>query len=318
MTQTSFTIIVTCYNQSAYIQEAVRSVLSQTYPALQVIVVDDASTDGSLSLLKQYENSITLIHRSENGGANAARNLGASMAKGDYLVFLDGDDVLLPWSLELYAHLVAAKQPTIILGTLLYFEGPTVLGSSLYFCGPRPVLNYDAIPSEISIVEYDCLMNRDRTYRGCASATVIDRKAFEAVSGWTEAFFPAEDHELLLKLGYAGRAIQILRPATVCYRVHAGNTMHQVPRFASMLLGMIDKAHAGLYTGGRRRVDAYALVGGPIFFWFKRAVKVRCYGAAFDLFARGWPFIVLAALRRLKVAIVGRRPTEVLPGLRVS
>lgn len=318
VTETSFSIIVTCYNQSVFIQEAVQSALSQTYPAKQVIVVDDASTDDSVRLLKQYEDSITIIARSENGGASAARNLGALRARGDYLVFLDGDDVLLPWALELYASVVAARDPRIILGTMFFFHGPTVLGSDLYFRGPTPVLNYDAIPSEISVVKYDCLMKRDRTYRACASAIVVDRNSFEAVSGWTDVF-PVEDQDLMLKLGYAGRAIQIVSPATICCRVHEGNTMSQAPRFTHMLRRVIARAHSGVYArGARRRLDAYALVGGSVFFWLKRAFATRCYAAALDLFLRGWPFILIAAIRRLKVAIAGRHPIEVLPGLRVS
>ena len=315
MKQTSFSIIITCYNQSRSIRETIESAVSQTYPARQVIVVDDASTDQSLSLLRQYEDSISVIARHDNGGASAARNLGASIAEGDYLVFLDGDDVLLPWALEIYLCLVAAKTPKIILGSLLYFQGPTVAGSSLYFRGKTPVANYDAVPSEIAIVEYDYLMNKDRPYRACASAIVVDRGAFEAVNGWTEAIFPADDYDLMLKLGYSGRAIQIESPATVCYRIHAENTMRQVPRCTSMLCRVIEKAQTGLYAGGwRGRLDAYAFLGGPVLFWLRKALRARCYTAAFDLCSRSLPLIVVAVLRRQIAVIKGRHPVEVLPG----
>lgn len=316
MTQASFSIIITCFNQSPFIRETVQSALSQTYPAKQVIVVDDASTDASAQLLREYGDSIILETRHENGGPSAARNLGASMAQGDYLVFLDGDDVLLPWALELYARLVAVKEPALILGTLLYFWGPTVPGSSLYFRSKTPELNYDAVPSEIAIVDYDCLMNKDRSVRASASLIVVERHAFEKVNGWTDTIFPADDYDLMLKLGYSGRTIQIDRPATVCYRVHTGNTMRQVPRCASMLCRVIKKAQSGVYAaGGPKRIDAYAFLGGPVWFFLKFALKVRCYAAAFDLFFHGWPLIAVAIARRLRVAIFGKRPVEILPGL---
>jgi glycosyltransferase involved in cell wall biosynthesis len=316
MTQTSFSVIITCYNHSAFIREAVQSALSQTSAAREIIVVDDASTDGAPDLLRQYDDAITLIALEDNRGGSAARNLGASTAQGDYLVFLDGDDVLQPWALEVYERLVAVKKPKVILCSLLYFEGPTVLGSSLYFRDATPMLHADALPSEIAIVGYDCLMNKDRSYRASASAIVVERHAFEEVNGWTEAIFPAEDYDLMLKLGYSGRAIQIDSPPTACCRIHPGNTMRQVPRCASMLCRVIERAQSGVYTaGGRGRLGAYAFLGGPVYFWLKNSLKARCYTAAFDLFSRGLPLIIIAAVRRLKVTITGRRPVEVLPGL---
>jgi glycosyltransferase involved in cell wall biosynthesis len=315
VTQTSFSIIITCFNQSAFIREAVQSALSQTYGDKEVIVVDDASTDVSLSILTEYEDSITLVSHRENGGASKARNSGASRAKGDFLVFLDGDDVLLPWALELYGSLVAAKKPTIILGTLLYFSGPAVRGSSLYFRSKTPVVNYDVPPTEITIVNYNFLMDKDRTCRACASALVVERQAFEAVYGWTEGIFPADDYDLMLKLGYSGRTIQIESPATVCYRVHAENSMRQVTRCTSMLCRVIKRVGSGSYTSGRKgRYDAYAFLGGPVLFWLRRAVGARCYVAAFGLCSRSLPLITIAALRRLKVSITGKRPVDVLPG----
>src|SRR5580704_8901642 len=128
MKQISFSIIVTCFNQSAFIRETIESACNQTYPAKEVIVVDDASTDESSRILSEYRDQITLICCHENGGPSAGRNLGASSAEGDYLVFLDGDDVLQPWALEVYWRIIDIKQPKVILGTLLYFRGPTVAG----------------------------------------------------------------------------------------------------------------------------------------------------------------------------------------------
>jgi glycosyltransferase involved in cell wall biosynthesis len=313
---TSFSIIITCYNQSALIRETVQSALCQTYAARQIIVVDDASTDASLGLLKQYGDAITVITRHDNGGASAARNLGASVAEGQYLVFLDGDDILLPWALQVYARLVGAKDPKVILGSLLYFKGPTIVGSLLYFRDRTPVVDYDAVPDRIAIIDYDYLMKKDRPYRWCASAMVIERHAFEAVSGWTEAIFPADDFDLMLKLGYSGRAIQIDFPPTVCYRVHTENTMRQVPRCALMLCRVIERARSGVYAGGDwERLGTYACLGGPVLFWLKKALSARCYAAAFNVFSAGLPMIVVAAVRRLNVAIAGRQPLEVLPGL---
>jgi glycosyltransferase involved in cell wall biosynthesis len=85
------TVIIPAYNSGVYLKEAVESALGQDYPNLEVIVIDDGSTDHSLSLLTPYLNRIFII-TSENFGAASARNLGILASSGEYLAFLDSDD----------------------------------------------------------------------------------------------------------------------------------------------------------------------------------------------------------------------------------
>jgi glycosyltransferase involved in cell wall biosynthesis len=86
-------IVICNYNYERYIDAAVDSALSQTYPRIEVVVVDDGSTDGSLSRLTQRGQAIQLVAQA-NGGQINAYNTGYAKASGDYLVFLDADDVL--------------------------------------------------------------------------------------------------------------------------------------------------------------------------------------------------------------------------------
>jgi len=85
------TVIIPAYNSGIYLKEAVESALGQDYPNLEVIVIDDGSTDDSLSFLTPYLNRIFII-TSENFGAASARNLGILASSGEYLAFLDSDD----------------------------------------------------------------------------------------------------------------------------------------------------------------------------------------------------------------------------------
>jgi glycosyltransferase involved in cell wall biosynthesis len=92
-------IVIPCYNSAQYVSDAVESALSQTYPNVQVIVVDDGSTDDSLAVLSRYEGRIELIAQ-ENCGAPTARNVGMAHARGDFVQFLDADDELFPRKIE--------------------------------------------------------------------------------------------------------------------------------------------------------------------------------------------------------------------------
>lgn len=95
MTMPLVSVIMPCYNSQQYVAEALDSVLQQDYPNLEVIVVDDGSTDNSLQILQQYGNRITII-RQANQGPAAARNTGMQAATGKYIAFNDSDDLWLP------------------------------------------------------------------------------------------------------------------------------------------------------------------------------------------------------------------------------
>ena len=94
-------VIIPTFNCAHYITDAVESVLNQTYNDFEIIVIDDGSTDNTRSVLQNYIESgkIKYIYQ-ENMGPGAARNSGIQMARGDYIAFLDADDVLLPASLQ--------------------------------------------------------------------------------------------------------------------------------------------------------------------------------------------------------------------------
>lgn len=86
-------IIIPCYNREKYISQAIESALNQTYPNTELIVVDDGSSDNSVSVIESYGEQIKLIKQA-NKGVSSARNTGFSAASGDYIIFLDSDDWL--------------------------------------------------------------------------------------------------------------------------------------------------------------------------------------------------------------------------------
>jgi hypothetical protein len=221
------------------------------------------------------------------------------MASGDYLVFLDGDDSFLPWALDVYATIADQWNPRMILGRLLWFEG-----------SKREVKPEDA-PSEIKILVYETLMRKDRTYRASASAMVIERRAFEDVRGWSDTIFPMDDIDIMVKLGYSGRSIQIWSPATTCYRVHASNTVHRVAWCIGGAHKLIHKEHTGEYPGGRSgRFERFAFIGGPVLFWVRKAFRTGFYSEGLRLFVAGWPMIMAAIANRFVAILRGRSPFQ--------
>ncbi len=100
-------VVIPCYNQAHYVNEAIESVLAQTYRNYEIIVVDDGSTDGTADVVARYP-SVRLV-RQANKGISGARNAGLWESKGDYLVFLDADDRLLPEALEIGVDMLLAN-----------------------------------------------------------------------------------------------------------------------------------------------------------------------------------------------------------------
>src|ERR1700694_3229849 len=297
-----FSIIITCHNQSGYIRDAVKSALEQGYEAKEIVVVDDASSDASPQILKEYGDKIHFAGFQTNQGCTTSRNLGAAMATGEYFVFLDGDDVMLPCALDVYGRIVDVKKPKIILSCMQWFD------SSLQH------LQTASVPYQIEFAEYELLLKRDRRYQAGGSAIVIERQAFGQVKGWTEQFFPFEDIDMLMKLGNSGPVVQILSPSTKGYRIHSGNVRHQVPTMVGGLNKVIEREKSGVYPGGPNlRKERYAVLGAPVFFWIKSACTAGLYGAAIGILARGWPMFLATCAQKISGALHGRGKIEVLP-----
>ncbi len=112
-------IVIPTYNYAAFLPTAIRSCLDQTYKPIEILVVDDGSTDNTKDVIKEFNNHITYFFQ-ENRGVSAARNRGLELAKGDYITFLDSDDYLTNDSLELRIEILKKHTDIGIVFTSTY------------------------------------------------------------------------------------------------------------------------------------------------------------------------------------------------------
>jgi glycosyltransferase involved in cell wall biosynthesis len=114
-------IIIPVYNAASFINETINSALQQTWPNKEIIIVDDGSTDDSLILAKKFEGDIVKIFSQQNKGASAARNKGLAEAKGDYIQFLDADDLISANKIEEQINLLISNPGYIGLCATIHF-----------------------------------------------------------------------------------------------------------------------------------------------------------------------------------------------------
>lgn len=182
-------VIIPAYNAAKWLRASVASVQRQTRPADEIIIVDDGSTDGTPDLCRELEDKGIRCMRRANGGLSAARNSGVAMATGDWLLFLDADDVLFPDALGKLSATAQHSGSGVVYGFVLQ-RGETLLKTKLHSL-PR------AIGEPPRAAEAAFWWTPIST-AGCA---LINRSLNEKVGGFDEAFRQVEDAEYWLRCG---------------------------------------------------------------------------------------------------------------------
>jgi len=206
--QPKVTVIIPCYNRERYIAQTVESVLSQTYPNIELVVVDDGCTDNSMQILEQYKDRIrSLEHPGRiNKGQSAALNLGIQASHSDYVAFLDSDDLFAPEKIEKQVNFLEAN-PGV---GLVYSNGHTIdnKGNIIYrIYGKDHFEKSD--PNRVLLDCYFLLPNNALVRRD-----VLSRAGF-----FNEGFRSAQDHDLAIRIAEIARIAYIDEPLFF-YRRH--------------------------------------------------------------------------------------------------
>lgn len=115
-------VVIPCYNRAAVLEKSVRSVLEQSYTALELILVDDGSTDQTRQVAEGIQDPRLRYVYQKNAGACAARNHGAKLAKGEYIAFHDSDDIWHPDKLKKQMQIMQEKHPDIVVCKMKRFD----------------------------------------------------------------------------------------------------------------------------------------------------------------------------------------------------
>lgn len=229
MKQLSVSVIISSYNYGHFLKTTIESVLAQTRPAKEIIIIDDGSTDNSTEVAASFGERVKVIEQ-ENQGVCAARNNGAKIAGGDVLAFLDSDDVWRPEKLE--KQIAAFEQ-----------DGEVGLAS----CGIR-YFN----PRNETIVEYnegksgwcarDILLYKEPVLNTTASALAVRRDVFERTGGFDEnrELFSAEDREFCYRAAQISKLV-FIPEILVDYRLHGNNGHLNIPRMERALEAAYEK-----------------------------------------------------------------------------
>ena len=201
-------VIIPTYNRASLIEKSVKSVYSQTYSNIELIVVDDGSEDDTERILSSYidKNGLVFHKHKENRGAPAARNTGGNLAHGEFLAFLDSDDKWDPRKLEKQVQIFNTSSPDVA----LVYTGIKKINEKGDFLGNK-------IPVMKGYIFNDLLIDN---CIGSTSVAMIRRDAFLSVGGFDEKFPARQDLDLWLRIA-RDYAVDYIAEPLVEYLVHS-------------------------------------------------------------------------------------------------
>jgi len=267
--------VIPTYNSGRYLGTALDSVLAQTFKQLEIVVVDDGSSDDTPERVRSYRDAIQ-YHQQANAGVSAARNRGIQESRGRYVAFLDADDAWYPSKLERQLEALGRQA-----GTRASHTGLTAADTEL-----RPLEGGWNPPSEGTLEQ---LLLAGNVISGGASTMVCERSLFDEAGCFDTALSLCADWDMWIRLAAITRFALV--PEPLCsYRRHPQNMSRSVPLLESDSLLVLQRAFAmpGLpprLVALRRQAFArnYMVLAGSYFEARAPRDFVRCAGEAIRL-----------------------------------
>jgi glycosyltransferase involved in cell wall biosynthesis len=204
-------IVIPVYNTEKFIKECIESALNQTYRQIEIIVVDDGSTDNSLKIIKKFSDQIKVISKS-NGGTASALNLGIKEMNGDWFKWLSADDLLYPNAIQ---DLIDEAKKLDDMTNCILYSNYDIIDYNGKILRQFIESNYNSINSfELNTILLD-------HHIGNATTSLIHKSAFERFGMFDENVGFAEDYELWLRFCILHKCRLHLVPKILAkYRIH--------------------------------------------------------------------------------------------------
>lgn len=230
MSTPRFSVIIPVYNAAGTLARALDSVLTQTWPAFEIIVIDDGSIDATAAVAASYGEKIRYL-RQDNAGVSAARNLGVHIASGDWLAFLDADDWYYPDRLKWHGEWIT-RDPTLdfLTGDYEYRDtSGALLGCSMQSkASGRAMLAKAAGSREVVMAgaEFEEFI---ADHFGDTHTLSLPRATFLELGGYPLGFKVCEDVHLLTRLVARSRRVGVVCEPLAVYFIHAASATRADP-----------------------------------------------------------------------------------------
>ena len=273
-------VIIPCYNGAKWISQAVESVLNQTYQEFELIIVDDGSTDNSKKIIDHYllNGAVRYIQHKENKGIPTTRNTGIKASKGQYIAFLDQDDLWLSRKLEEQVKLFEKDKDRkigLVFTDLLYFDsrGET-------FEGAWPDRNVAKVLSAKSRRDTLLQLFKENFISTPAAVMIRKKECFEKLGLLNEELYSADDYEFWFRI--AGNfKIEYLDKPLVKKRLHENNAYEKYAKEGKVYQDLITvtydsvKRYPFLNKFKNRKLKRLRYLYGRCLFNNNRIVKAR-------------------------------------------
>lgn len=218
--------IVPVYNGAQTIRATIASVLQQTFTDFELIVIDDGSTDDTVAVVKEFQDPRVVVHSFPNAGQGESRNRGVKLARGEYVSFIDADDLWTPDKLALQWQ---ALQDNLQAAVAYSWTDHIDEAGEFLRCGPH--LKFEGNVYQKLIVS---------DFVGSGSNVLIRKSAFETVGGFAPHLTPAEDWDLWVRLA-AKYEFVVVPKVQILYRTAVNSSSFNVAKMEVSSLQVIDR-----------------------------------------------------------------------------
>ena len=227
-------VVMSVYNSEKYLEEAIDSILNQTFQDFEFIIINDGSTDNSLQILKSYSDTRLIVINQHNIGLTKSLNKGINIAKGQYIARMDSDDISLPQRFEKQIEFLDKNQDVVCIGTL-----------SVFLNSQGKIINHQPLYKKNIVNE---LLLKDNAFTH--GSAMFRKKETLKIGKYREYFIYAQDFDLWLRMSEIGK-IDVINEHLYMHRITEGNISIIKSRYQSRYAEIARK----LYRARRKGIN---------------------------------------------------------------